>query len=85
MALDEAAKGNTTVNFDEKTYAPLEEHYELLVGWDCKLTICDRHDEFKATIDELRASADPSNKELYDEACAKFCKSMNTTLTNHIR
>ena len=36
---------------------------------DWELTICDRHDEFKAT---LRASADPSNEELYDEACAKF-------------
>ncbi|EPS92966.1 hypothetical protein FOMPIDRAFT_1056397 [Fomitopsis schrenkii] len=66
VALDEAAKGKSTVNFDEKTYAPL-------------------HDEFKATIDELRASADPSNKELYDEGCAKFCKSMNDTLANHIR
>ena len=52
---------------------------------DWELTICDRHDEFKATIDELRASADPSNEELYDEACAKFCKSMNATLTSHIR
>ena len=52
---------------------------------DWELTIYDRHDEFKATIDELRASADLSNKELYDEACAKFCKSMNTALTNHIQ
>ncbi|EPS94988.1 hypothetical protein FOMPIDRAFT_1054614 [Fomitopsis schrenkii] len=66
VALDEAAKGKSTVNFDEKTYAPM-------------------HDEFKATIDELRASADPNNKELYDEGCAKFCKSMNDTLANHIR
>ncbi|EPS92971.1 hypothetical protein FOMPIDRAFT_1056401 [Fomitopsis schrenkii] len=66
VALDEAAKGHLTVNFDEKTYAPL-------------------HDEFKATIDELRASADPRNEELYDEGCARFCKSMNDTLTNHIR
>ena len=52
---------------------------------DWELTICDRHDEFKATIDELRASADPSNEELYNKACAKFCKLMNTTLTNHIQ
>ena len=52
---------------------------------DWELTICDGHNEFKATIDELRASADPSNEELYNEACAKFCKSMNATLTNHIR
>ena len=52
---------------------------------DWELTICYRHDEFKATIDELRASADPSNEGLYDEACTKFCKSMNATLTNHIR
>ena len=49
---------------------------------DWELTIYDRHDEFKATIDELRASADPNNEELYDEACAK---SMDATLTNHIR
>ena len=52
---------------------------------DWELTIYDRHDKFKATIDELRASADPNNEELYDEACAKFCKSMDATLTNHIR
>ncbi|EPT02897.1 hypothetical protein FOMPIDRAFT_1047634 [Fomitopsis schrenkii] len=66
VALDEAAKGHLTVNFDKKTYAPL-------------------HDKFKATIDELRTSADPCNEELYNEGCARFCKSMNDTLTNHIR
>ena len=57
----------------------------LLILCSAKLTFRHRHDEFKATIDELRASADPNNKELYDEGCAKFCKSMNDTLANHIR
>ena len=51
----------------------------------CKLMRCNRHDDFKATIDHLRACADPKNKGLYNHGCKKFCQSMNDTLVTHIQ
>ena len=44
-----------------------------------------RCDSIKGVIDSLRDSADQSNAATYDEACAKFCKSMNDTLAAHIQ
>ncbi|KAH9928608.1 uncharacterized protein B0H18DRAFT_1117802 [Fomitopsis serialis] len=65
VCFDEALRGNMTINFDEKSYAP-------------------EHDRIKARIDRLRKLAGPKYREK-SGAVAAFLKSMNETLTSHIR